>query len=53
MRSPHVRSHERLKNEEADDDGLDEKEDGVELMIALVTCDRSSRQTDEIKRPCW
>jgi hypothetical protein len=34
---------ERLENEEADDDRLDEKEDGIELMIALVSCDRSSR----------
>lgn len=36
-------SYERLKNEEADGDRLDEKEDSVELVIALFTCDRSRR----------
>ena len=29
---------------------MDEKEDGVELMIALVSCDRSCRQAHEIKQ---
>jgi hypothetical protein len=32
-----------MKNGEADDNGLDEKEDGAELMIALVSCDRGHR----------
>ena len=41
MPSPDVRSHEYLKNEEADHDGLHEKKDGVELMIAFVACDGS------------
>jgi hypothetical protein len=45
-----VRSHQRLKNKEAHDDGLDEKEDSVELMIALVTRDRSSDETCEIEQ---
>jgi hypothetical protein len=35
--------HERLENEKADNDRLDEKEDRVELMIALVSRDGSSR----------
>ncbi len=38
-----------MKNGEADDNGLDEKEDGVALMIALVSCDRSRHQTGEIE----
>jgi hypothetical protein len=45
-----LRLHERVKNNEADDNGLDEKEDSVELMIALVSCDRSRRQAGEIKQ---
>ena len=49
VRSPAVPSHECLKNEEADSDGLEEKEDRVELVIALVTRDCSSHQTDEIE----
>jgi hypothetical protein len=57
MPSPDVRSHEYLENEKADNDGLEEKEDGVELMIALVACDRSSHQTHEIEQAageiCW
>jgi hypothetical protein len=48
MRSPAEHSQECLKNQEADHDGLDEKEDRVELMIALVTCDRSRHQAREI-----
>ena len=39
-----------MKNEEADNNGLDEKEDGEDLMIALVSCDRSCRQAGEIKQ---
>jgi hypothetical protein len=50
MPSPDVRSREYLENEKADNDGLHEKEDGVELMIALVACDRSSDQTREIEQ---
>src|SRR5882762_7438920 len=42
-------SCERLKNQEAGNDGLEQKEDRVELMIALVTRDCSSDQTREIK----
>src|SRR5882762_2472840 len=42
-------SHECLENEETDGDGLEEKEDRVELMIALVTSDRSRHQAREIK----
>jgi hypothetical protein len=37
-----------MKNGEADDNGLGEKEDGVELMIALVPRDRSRCQAGEI-----
>jgi hypothetical protein len=29
--------HKRLKNQEADDDGLDEKENRVKLVVALVS----------------
>jgi hypothetical protein len=36
-------SHKRLKSQESDR-GLDEKENCVELMVALVACDRSSNQ---------
>ncbi len=42
--------HKRLKNEEAHDDSLEEKENCVKLMIALVSRDRSSDQACEIKR---
>ena len=42
-----MRLHKRMKNGEADDNGLDEKEDGVKLMIALVARDRSGRQARE------
>ena len=42
--------HKRLKNEEAEHDGLEEKENCVKLMIALVSRDRSSNQACEIKR---
>ena len=44
--------HKRLKNQEAADGGLDEKENCVKLMIALVSRDRSSDQACEIKRRC-
>ena len=44
MRSCGAYSHECLENEEADHDGLDEKEDGVELMISLVSRDRGGDQ---------
>ena len=50
MRSCGAYSHECLENEEADNDGLDEKEDGVELVITLVTRDRSSNQAGEIEQ---
>ena len=50
MPSPDVRSHECLENQKTDNDGLHEKEDGVELMIAFVACDRSSDQACEIER---
>jgi len=30
-------SHRRVKDGEADDDGLDEKKDGVEFVIALIS----------------
>jgi len=43
-----LRLHKRMKNGEADDNGLDEKEDGVKLMIALVPRDRSRCQAGEI-----
>ena len=53
-----LRLHKHMKNGEADDNGLGEKEDGVELMIALVARDRSRRQarekkqvTDDVLRP--
>jgi hypothetical protein len=38
-----LRLHEYLENEKANDDRLDEKEDGVELMIPLVSRDRGCR----------
>jgi hypothetical protein len=41
--------HKRLKNQEADDGSLDEKENCVELMVALIACDRSRNQPGEIK----
>jgi hypothetical protein len=37
-----------MENGEADDNRLGEKEDGVELMIALLSCDRSRREAGEI-----
>jgi hypothetical protein len=37
-----------MKNGEADDNSLDEKKDSVDLMIALVSCDRSRREAGEI-----
>jgi hypothetical protein len=37
-----------MKNGEADNNGLDEKKDSVDLMIALVSCDRSRREAGEI-----
>ena len=40
----------RLKNEEAHDGSLEEEENCVKLMIALVSRDRSSHQACEIKR---
>jgi hypothetical protein len=43
-----LRLHKRMKNGEADDNGLDEKKDGVKLMIALVPRDRSRREAGEI-----
>ena len=39
-----------MKNGEADEYGLDEKEDRVELMISLVSCDSSRRQAGNIKK---
>jgi hypothetical protein len=52
-----LRLHKRMKNGEADEYRLDEKEDSVELMIPLASCDSSRRQagnkkqaTDEILR---
>jgi hypothetical protein len=39
-----------MKDSEADDDRLDEKEDGVEFVIAFVSRDRSGNQTHEKKR---
>ena len=46
--NPH--SNQRLKNQKADDGGLDEKENCVELMTALVSRHRGSHQACEIKR---
>lgn len=40
---PGLCSHERLKNKKTDDDRLDEKKDGVERVIPLVTRDRGRR----------
>jgi hypothetical protein len=37
-----------MKNGEADDNGLHEKENGVELMISLVSCDRSGYEAGEV-----
>ena len=39
-----------MNNGEADDYSLDEKENGIELMVPLVSCDRSRHQAGEIKR---
>ena len=50
MRSCGAYSHECLENEEADHDGLDEKEDCVELMISLVSRDRGGDQACEIEQ---
>ena len=47
--NPH--SNQRLKNQKADDGGLDEKENCVELMTALVSRHRGSHQACEIKPP--
>src|SRR5207249_4839897 len=41
--------YKRLKNEEAADCRLDEKENCVELMISLAPRERSSNQPGEIK----
>jgi len=35
--------HKRLKNQEADDGGLDEKENCIELMIAFASRDRGGK----------
>ena len=43
-------SHERVKNQEADDDCLGKKEDGENLVIAFVARDRSRYQAGEINR---
>jgi hypothetical protein len=44
-------------NQKADGDGLKEKKDRVELVVALVTRDCSSHQTGEIEHAsgevCW
>jgi hypothetical protein len=45
-----VLSHEYLENEETDNNGLDKKEDRVELVIPLVACDRSGEKTCEIEQ---
>jgi hypothetical protein len=37
-----------VKNGETDNDGLHEKENGVELMISLVSCDRSGYEAGEV-----
>jgi hypothetical protein len=50
MSSPDVPLREYLENEKADNDGLDEKEDRVELMVALVACDCSSDQAYEVEQ---
>jgi hypothetical protein len=42
-------SDQRMKNSKADDYGLDQKEDGVELMIPFVSCDCGRHQTGEVK----
>ena len=39
-----------MEKQEADDNRSAAKEDGVELMIALVSSDRSRDQTGEIKQ---
>jgi hypothetical protein len=39
-----------VKNDEADNDGLQEKENGVKLVVPLVSRDRCRRQAREIKQ---
>ena len=52
-----LNSHECLKDKKTDNDGLEEKEDRVELVIALITRDCSSHQAGEIEQAtgevCW
>jgi hypothetical protein len=49
-KSAPLRLRKRMKNGKAGDNSLDEKKDGVELMIALVSCDRSRRQAGKINQ---
>ena len=38
-----------MKDHEADDDRLDEKEDGVELVVTLIAYDCSGHEAGEVK----
>jgi hypothetical protein len=38
-----------MKNDEADDNGLHEKENGAELMISLVSRDRSRHEAGRVE----
>ncbi len=50
MRSCGAYSHECLENEEADHDGLDEKENRIELVITFVLSDSGRQHASEIER---
>ena len=47
-RSKGADSHQRLEKDEADHDCLDEKENGIELVIPFVLRDSGRHQPDEI-----
>lgn len=43
------RLHKNLEKDEADYDGLDENEKGIELVITFVLCDRSDGHANDKK----
>jgi len=38
-----------VKDHEADNDRLDEKEDGIELVVTFIACDCSGDEAGEVK----
>ncbi len=48
-RSIRFDSDQRMKDRKANDNGLDEKENAVELMISLVSCNRSGHESGGVE----